>query len=172
MSGCRAIPQTSPYAGRSEGAGADCRGPGQIFSALLAGRFSQALLDARGAVPEPPEGPSKTAKDSPVRPSLCSAAQLQRPSALRPRCGPAEFRGAAAEGWIRRVKGLRRWCAVIGPRAACPPRLMCHGEERTRPWPFLLGQRYSVWPGAWQRRLVPRLTIGLGHRETNHSRLS
>lgn len=68
-----------------------------------------------------PKGPSKAAKDSPVRPSLCSAAQLQRPSALCPRCGPAEFRGAAAEGWIRRVKGLRRWCAVIGPRAACPP---------------------------------------------------
>lgn len=88
---------------------------------LLAGGFSQALLNARGPSQSLPKGPSKAAKDSPVRPLLCSAVQLQRPSALRLRCGPAEFRGAAAEGWIRRVKGLRRWCVVIGPRAACAP---------------------------------------------------
>lgn len=143
---CMSGHQASPYAGRSERAGADCRGPGRNFLSLLCSAcclllegFSPALLDARGPVPEPPRAPlqGKAAKDSPVGPSLCSScAACSAHLHYGLRCGPAEFRGAAAEGWIRRVKDQRRWCAVIGRRAASPPLNVSWGEQRTRPLAF------------------------------------
>lgn len=172
--------QASPYAGRSERAGADCRGPGRDFLLLLCSALRCVLFAAGGLLGGPfqslPRDPSKAeaAKDSPVG-ALTVQRRCSCSAHLRYglRCGPAEFRGAAAEGWIRRVKGLSRWWVVIGRRAASPPLNVSWGEQRTRPWPFLLlGQRYSVWPGAWLRRPVPRLANGLSHRETNHSRLS